>query len=127
MKIGMTLALVSGILTLLVGVIGVLIVGTIGAGAGALGASGAAAKTGLFVIVLLGLPIMAIVGGAMAHSNPKAAIWLTGLPGVIIAGVGTFSMEFNALILFLGATMVVSAAFIYRASESAVNQASERD
>lgn len=127
MKIGMTLALVSGIITLLIGLILTLLVGAVGGTAGAMGASGVVAKSGVAMLVLLGLPIMVIVGGALAFNSPKAAVWLTGLPGALIVLAGMFDPERTVLLIVLGGAMVASAYFIYADPKSCLRQDSATD
>jgi hypothetical protein len=126
MKTGMILALVSGILALLIGVLLTLVAVVVGGSAGAFGASGLAAKSALVAVLLLGLPIMVIIGGALAHSSPKAATVLTGLPGLVIVLLGLQDPEKAWFLLVLGVMMVAAAYLIYSGSKSApVGGASE--
>lgn len=120
MKAGMTLAIISGVVALLFGVVMTLFVGAIGGAAGIFGASDAAAKSGIVMVVLLGLPIMCVVGGALANSNAKAATWLTGIPGLVIAGSGFVNPEKGVLLIILGGMMLLSSYFIFNGSKKKV-------
>lgn len=120
MKTGMILAIVSGIIALLFGVVMTLFVGVIGGAAGAVGASDVMAMSALMAVVFLGLPIMAIVGGALAHSNPKPATYLAGLPGVAFILFGIQDVENVWVFIILGAMMLAAAYFIYSGSKAPV-------
>ena len=119
MKAGMILAIISGVIALIIGIVLTLFVGAIGGAAGAMGASDAAAKSGLAMLILLGLPIMCVVGGALAQSNPTAATWLTGLPGMAIVVSGFVDPEKGVLLIVLGGMMLLSALLIFKGSRAA--------
>jgi len=105
----MTLGLIGGIVLLLVGIIVSVIGGAIGGASYGLGASSAAAKGGMIVVVALGLPIMAIVGAALSFANPKLAAILMAVPGALTAFVGTTGSEPSLVVIGLGGVLLFAA------------------
>lgn len=115
MRAGMVIGLVGGILMLLVGIVVVFMLGAAGGLAGVLGESGAAIGAGVGAALALGLPIMTIVGGALARTSPKAAAILIGLPGIVVVILGiSAGLEKGVLFLGLGAFLLIGVFLIWR-------------
>ncbi len=112
---GMVIGIAGGVIALLIGVIFVFLFGALGGAAGMAGAGQTAVGSGLGALVSLGLPIMTIVGGALAKSNPKAALVLLGVPGAVLALFGLYAISNGGvLFLVLGGLFLVGAFLIYR-------------
>lgn len=118
MKLGIIMGITGGILALLVGVITLgmaVFAGTVG---GAMGSTRAVAGSGLVAIVSLGLPILSIVGGALAFKQPKAAVICMAIPAIALgvfglggigeAGSGVLIILLPAILMGIGAISVLS-------------------
>jgi hypothetical protein len=115
MKAGMIIGIAGGVVALLLGVVFVFVFGAVGGVAGAVGHSQGVMGSGIGILLSLGLPIMAIVGGALASSNPGPARILLGIPGAAFALLGLIMIaDGGALFLVFGALFLLGAFLIHR-------------
>ena len=117
MKLGMTFGLIGGVLGLLIGILIAFVGSAVGGVSSVFGSSSGVASGGIMAVVALGLPIAAIVGAALSFSKPPAAIWLMGLPGLILFGLGT-AAELNWLLMIIGALMIAGAYCVFSDSKT---------
>lgn len=116
MKLGMTLGLIGGILALLLGLLIALMGSAVGGIASQFGQTGATAKSGLLVILSIGLPVMAIVGSALLPNKTSLAMILMAVPAAALILMGLTGA--GILPIVLGALIAGGAASGWNASKT---------
>ena len=113
MRAGMILGIVGGVVALLFGLIVFGMGMAIGEAAGALGQTETQVRSNIVGVLGLVLPIMAIIGGAIASSNRSAACWMIGIPAAAFVYIAIDSQQMFffviAAILALSVYLVATA------------------
>ena len=117
MKIaGMVISIIAGVLALIIGVMAASLMSGMAAIASEIDAEGASqfAITGtLFSVLMVGVPLMCIVGGALAIAKPVVAVVLTAIPGVILIALNLTGQGANGVLIFIALGMLVGSLFIF--------------
>ena len=117
MKIaGMVISIIAGVLALIIGVMAASLMSGMAAVASEMDVEGAGqfAVTGtLFSVLMVGVPLLCIVGGALAIAKPVVAVVMTAIPGVILVALNLTGQGSSGLLIFLGLAMLVGSGFIF--------------